>query len=29
MATDFYLPTRIIFGAGVFARLGELARNLG
>ncbi|HVQ39135.1 MAG TPA: iron-containing alcohol dehydrogenase [Pyrinomonadaceae bacterium] len=26
---DFHLPTKIIFGAGAIARLGELARELG
>lgn len=29
MITTFYLPTRIIFGAGSFERLGAEARGLG
>ena len=26
---DFHSPTRVVFGAGSLARLGELARELG
>src|SRR5882762_3754327 len=26
---DFHSPTRVVFGAGTLARLGELARELG
>jgi alcohol dehydrogenase len=28
-AFDFHAPTRVVFGAGTLARLGELARELG
>src|SRR5438270_11278932 len=28
-AFDFHAPTRVVFGAGSLARLGELARELG